>query len=180
MKKTFFLLPLLAFLALLTGCEKVLGLLEFNVEDSQTITVPASVPFLPGQVVALAPVTVSSTSKSTYSNNGTSADYVQDVTLDKLTLTITAPQGQNFDFLKRIEIYISTNAQGTDKVLLASLNPVPTGATSISLTPANQKLDVFLRADSYTLITNVELARAWGQETTIRADSRFKVKARKP
>ena len=179
MKKVLFLAPLLlALVVLSTGCKKVLGLLEFNVEDSQTITVPRTVPF--GQFFPLSPVTVSSSSKSTYSNNGTSADYVQDVTLDRLTLTITNPQGQNFDFLKRIEVYISTTAQGTDKVLLASLSPVPTGVSSISLTPANQKLDVFLRSDSYTLTTNVELAKPLGQDITIRADSRFKVKARKP
>lgn len=179
MKKILFLAPaLVALLVLTSGCKKVLGLLEFNVEDSQTITVPRTVPF--GQFFPLSPVTVPSSSKSTYSNNGTSADYVQDVTLDKLTLTITNPQGQNFDFLKRIEVYISTTAQGTDKVLLASLSPVPTGTSSISLTPANQKLDAFLRSDSYTLTANVELAKPLGQDITIRADSRFKVKARKP
>lgn len=162
-----------------TSCKKILDLLEFNVEDSQTITVPATLPFgQTGQLIPLSPIMVASSSKSTYATNGTSADYVQDVTLDRLTLTITAPQGQNFDFLRRIEVYISTDAQGAGKVLLASLNPVPTGATSIQLTPADQKLDVFLGGDSYTLTTNVELAKPLTQEVTFRADSRFKVKAR--
>ncbi|MBT9392024.1 hypothetical protein KLP40_02505 [Hymenobacter sp. NST-14] len=178
MKKILFLAPLLVALALLGSCKKILDLLEFNVEDSQTIVIPKTIPF--GQFFPLSPVAVPSSSQSTYAKNGTSADYVQDVTLEKLDLTITSPTGQNFDFLKRIEIYISTDARGSDKVLLASLNPVPTGVTSISLTPANQKLDLFLRADSYTLITNVEVVKPLGQDVTIRADERFKVKARKP
>lgn len=172
------LTPVLAVVLLLSSCEKILDLLQFSVEDSQTITVPKTIPF--GQFFPLSPVAVPSSSKSTYAKEGTSADYVQDVTLEKFDLTITSPQGQNFDFLKRIEVYISTNQQGTDKVLLASLNPVPTGATTIRLTPANQKLDLFLRADSYTLITNVEVVKPLGQDVTMRADTRFHVKARKP
>ncbi|MFD2786118.1 hypothetical protein [Hymenobacter rubripertinctus] len=178
MKRILFLAPLIAAILLFGSCKKVLGLFEFNVEDSQTIVIPKTVPF--GQFFPLSPVAVSSSSTSTYAKNGTSADYVQDVTLDKLTLAITSPSGQNFDFLKRIDVYISTDAKGSDKVLLASLNPVPTGVSTISLTPADQKLDVFLSADSYTLTTNVEIVKPLGQDVTIRADERFKVKARKP
>ncbi|AII52196.1 hypothetical protein [Hymenobacter sp. APR13] len=177
MKKILLLLPLAALLLTL-GCKKILDLLEFTVEDSQTITVPATVPL--GQFFPLSPVAVSSTSRATYANNNTSADYVQDVTLERLALTITSPTGQNFDFLRRIEVYISTSANSSDQVLLASLNPVPTGATSIELTPANQKLDVFLRGDSYMLTTKVDVVKPLGQNVTLRADSRFKVKARKP
>lgn len=174
MKKLLFLLPLAALL-LTMSCEKILDLLEFSVEDSQTITVPATLPI--GQFFALPSVAVSSTSKTTYANNNTSADYVQDVTLSRLALTITSPTGQNFDFLKRIEVYISTDAN-SQGVLLASLNPVPTGATTIELTPADQKLDVFLSQGSYTLTTKVEVTQPLTQQVTIRADSRFKVKAK--
>ncbi len=177
MKKLLLLLPLVAaLLATTASCKKILDLLEFNVEDSQTLTVPATLPV--GTFFALPPVAVSSTSKTTYANNKTSADYVQDVRLDRLTLTIPSPQGQTFDFLRRIEVYISSDANNTNQVLLASLNLVPTGATSIQLTPADQKLDLYLRADSYTLTTKVEVTQPLTQAVTLRADTRFKVKAK--
>ena len=178
-------LPISAFflLALLLGtvsCKKILNLLTFQVNDSTTFQLPATGP-LPGgatPVITLPGVTVNSTASSTFQNNNTAADYVQDVTLDRLALTITDPAGQNFDFVKSISISIASDAAGTNKVLLASLSPVPTGQTTIELKPADQKLDVYLRGGSYTLFTTVELTQlGLRQATTVRADSRFNVKA---
>ena len=178
------LIPALFVLALLlgtVGCKKILDLLTFQVNDSSTFQLPATAPApgpLPNPILTLPGVTVNSTASNTYQNNNTSANYVQDVTLDRLALTITDPAGQNFDFVKSISVSISTDAAGTSKVLLASLSPVPTGQTTIELKPANQKLDAFLRGGTYTLFTTVEMTQlGLRQPTTVRADSRFNVKA---
>ena len=97
---------------------------------------------------------------------------------DRLALTVTDPANQNIDFVKSISISIASDAAGTNKVLLASLNPVPTGQTTIELKPADQKLDSYLRGGSYTLFTTVEFTQlGLRQATTVRADSRFNVKA---
>ena len=182
MKKSMFA-PALFVLALLlgtVGCKKIAELLTFQVNDSSTFQLPASGP-LPGgvgPVITLPGVTVSSTSNSTLQSNGTSAEYVEDVTLDRLALTITDPAGQNFDFVKGISISIASDAAGTNKVLLASLNPVPTGQTTINLTPSGQKLDAYLRNGNYTLFTTVETTPlGLNRATTVRADSRFNVTA---
>ena len=163
------------------GCKKILNLLTFQINDSSTFQLPATGP-LPGgttgPVITLPGVTVNSTASSTYQNNNTAAEYVQDVTLDRLALTITDPAGQNFDFVKSISIAIASDAAGTNKVPLASLNPVPTGQTTINLTPSGQKLDAYLRNGSYTLFTTVEMTQlGLSKTTTVRADSRFNVKA---
>ncbi len=171
------LLPLLLLGA--GGCKKVLGLISFSVNDSSTFTIPGTT-YLPGASLSIPGVTVSSTSQSTFKNNNTSADYVQDVTLSGLTLTVTNPSTQNFDFLKSISIYIATDAAGTNKVLLASLSPVPTGQTSISLNPGSAKLDQYLKSGSYTLTTTAELAQTLRQNTDVRSDSRFLVHASLP
>ena len=183
MKKSLFA-PALFVLALLlgtVGCKKIAELLTFQVNDSSTFQLPATGP-LPsgvGPFINLPGVTVNSTSASTFQNNGTSADYIQDVTLDRLALTITDPAGQNFDFVKSIVISIASDAAGTNKVLLASLNPVPTGQTTINLTPSGQKLDVYLRNGNYTLFTSIETTPlGLNRATTVRADSRFNVKAK--
>ena len=178
------ILPALFLLALLLGtasCKKVLGLLTFQVNDTTSFQLPATGPApgpLPNPVITLPGVTVNSTANSTYQSNNTAGNYVQDVTLDRLALTITDPAGQTFDFVKSISISIASDAAGTDKVLLAALSPVPTGQTTIELTPAPQKLDKFLRGGSYTLFTTVEMTQlGLRQATTVRADSRFNVKA---
>ncbi|GAA4050428.1 hypothetical protein GCM10022409_41500 [Hymenobacter glaciei] len=179
MKKSLFT-PILFVLVLLlgiVGCKKIENLLSFQVNDSSSFVVPAS-GLLNTTVLSLPGATVNSSSSGTYSANNTSADYVQDVTLDRLALTVTDPAGQNFDFLKSVKIYIASDNSGTNKTLLASLSPVPTGQISINLTPSGAKLDLYLRSGSYTLFTDVEVAQPVRQNTTVRADSRFNVKAR--
>ena len=184
MKKNLFAPVLFALMLLLStaSCKKILDLLTFQVNDSTTLQLPATGPApgpLPNPILTLPGVTVNSTASSTYANNNTSADSVQDVTLDRLALTITDPAGQNFDFVKSISISISADATGSGKLLLASLNPVPTGQTTIELKPADQKLDALLSGKQYTLFTTVELTQlGLRQATTVRADSRFNVKAK--
>lgn len=171
------LLPILLLSA--ASCKKIASLLSFDVDDSSSFTIPGTT-FIPGATLTLPGFTVASTSQTTYKNNNTSADYVQDVTLSRLTLTVTNPSTQNFDFVKSISIYIATDAAGSNKVLLASLPAVPTGQTSISLNPAGNKLDQYLKSSSYTLFTTAELAQTLRQNTEVRADSRFNVHANLP
>lgn len=162
------------------GCKKILDLLTFQINDSTSFQLPATgpVPGGVGPVLTLPGITVNSTSSSTFQSNNTAADYVQDVTLDRLALTITDPAGQNFDFVKSISISIASDAAGTNKVPLASLSPVPTGQTTINLTPSGQKLDLYLKNGTYTLFTTVEMTQlGLSRATTVRADSRFNVKA---
>lgn len=170
MKKILFFLPLL-FLALFS-CEKINELLTFEIANSENIKIPAS-GLINSPIIAPVPVTMSA--QETFKNNNTSANLVKDVRLSKLTLTITDPAAQNFDFLKSIRIYIG--AEGSDKVLLASHDNVPTGVSTLELVPSDAKLDPYIKASSYTLYTEVALRSNVAQELTVRADSKFKVTA---
>ena len=172
MKKVLLLLPL-AFLLIAVGCKKIDKLLTFYIEDSQNIRVASNFPL--GQFVPLTPVTVPTKSEERFSTEGTRADLVKNVSLNRLTLTITDPSSENFNFLKRIEIYISTD--GNDQILLASLAQVPQGVSTITLDPTNAVLDKYLKASSYTLTTKAEIARPVARDITLKADSRFKVTA---
>ena len=172
MKKILFVLPLLA-LVLAVGCKKIDKLLTFYIEDSQNIRIASNFPL--GTLVPLTPISVPTKSEERFSNEGTRADLVKNVSLNRLSLTITDPGSENFDFLRRIEIYISTDQN--DQVLLASLAQVPAGRTSIELTPTNAVLDKYLKASSYTLTTKAEIARPISRDITVRSDSRFKVTA---
>lgn len=171
MKKTLlFFLPLCAFL--FTGCEKLDRLLTFEIKSSENIKVPASSLV---NVPLIAPVPVNVKSQETFQNNNTNANLVKDVSLTKLTLTITDPAAENFDFLKSITISIGTSQN--DKVPLASLENIPTGVSSIELKPSGSKLDKYIKAEQYTLYTEVTLRSSVARELTLRADSRFKVTA---
>jgi hypothetical protein len=171
MKRVLLLTSLFALL-ITVGCKKIDQLLTFYIEDTQNIKVAASFPV---GIANLTPVTVPTQSKQTFANNNTRADLVKDVSLNKLTLTIADPNTENFDFLRKIEIYISTNSN--DQILLASLSDIPKGVQTITLKPTGAKLDSYIKADSYTLTTKADIAKLISRDITIRSDSRFKVTA---
>jgi len=162
---------LLAFVGV--SCETINDLLTFYINHDETITIPSNFPV--GQVVPLTPITVTSNSEETFKNNKTRAELVKDVTLDKLTLTITDPQGGDFDFLESIELYISSDNK--PDVKLAGLDAVPQNATQIELQSTNAELDEYIKSDSYTIRTKAVLAKPVSSDVTIKADMRFKATA---
>jgi hypothetical protein len=166
-------LLLLPFLLLLCpGCKKIDQLLTFEISEVEDITIPASSLL---SIPIIAPVPVTANSKQRFENNNTKAELVKDVRLTKLTLTIVDPAAENFDFLKSIRIYIGTDQN--DKVLLASLDNVPTAKSSIELLSENTKLESYIQAPSYTLYTEVALRSSIARELRVRAESRFRVTA---
>ena len=90
---------MLFFALVAAACEKIDNLLTFYIEEEETITVESHFPI--GALVPLTPVTVTTNSEETFKNNKTRAELVKDVTLNRLTLSITEPATENFDFLKK-------------------------------------------------------------------------------
>lgn len=170
MKKILFFL--LSACLLVLSCEKLDELLTFEISNSENIQIPASSLL---NVPVIAPVPVTMNSEESFENNNTNANLVKDVVLKKLTLTITDPATENFNFLKSIRISIGTDQN--DRVPLASLDTIPTGVSVIELISNNSKLDKFIKASSYTLYTEVTLRSNVANELTVRADSKFKVTA---
>src|SRR5690606_2400405 len=148
-----FLFWLAALLAIsFTACDKVDKLLTFYVEDEQTIEIPSqfSNGFPLGALIPLSPVAVSTNSESEFANNDTRTDLVKDVSLNKLMLTLTDPN-DNFDFLKDIDLYISNDAN--EELRIAYFTDIPLGRNQIELVSTNAKLDKYIKAPSYKIIT---------------------------
>src|SRR5687768_1841620 len=159
-----------------TSCEKVDKLLTFYIEDEETIEIPSqfSNGFPLGALIPLSPVPVSTNSEAEFANNDTRADLVKDVSLDNLKLTLADPN-QNFDFLKDIEIFISNDQN--EELRIAFYNDIPLGQNAIELTSTGAKLDKYLKAPSYKIITKARLRKAIANDITIKANMRFKVTA---
>lgn len=155
-----------------TACDAIDDLFTFYIDEEATIVVDSSFPI---GLAPVLPVTVTTNSEETFKNNETRAELVKDVTLDRLTLSIAEPQGENFDFLSKIEIYISS--EGSDPVKIAYLENVPKGKQQITLESTNAKLDEFIKGDSYTISTKAALSKPVTQDTNIKAAMRFKVTA---
>jgi hypothetical protein len=163
----------IAVAALLSQCKEVDDLLTFTIGDQVTITVPSNSPFnLP---VELATPDVTTNSSQKFANNNTEASLVKDVKLQELTLSIQSPAGKTFSFLKSIQLYISTTQ--SNEILLASLDNIPTNVTTITLTPTQEKLDVYAKSSSYKLRTSIITRETLTQDVDLKADLKFKVTA---
>ena len=162
---------LLAFIA--TSCDKVDDLLTFYINQEETIRVESNFPI--GIVTPLSPIPVTTNSEETFKNNKTRAELVKDVSLNKLTLTIAEPANENFDFLRSIEIYLSSEKGGETKI--AYLDEVPKGVPSIELKSTNAKLDEYIQGDTYTIRTKAAVGKPITRDISIKAAMRFKVTA---
>lgn len=172
MKKLFLFFPLVVLLAF-AGCKKIDQLLTFNVDVSQSVDIPGY--FVGAQ---LPPVTVTTKSEESFANNKTTREKVKNVRLNKLVLTVTNPAGSTFDFLDRIDLYINT-PNTNNKILLAHLYTIPRGVSTITLEPTTEKLDEYLKSDTYQLTADAKLSPNSISVTTftVRSDAQFKVTA---
>ncbi|WP_035567260.1 hypothetical protein [Hymenobacter sp. IS2118] len=170
MKKILLLAPLVLLLVFV-GCKKIDKLLTFNVDVSQSVTIPI---ILPGTGPVSADPVVTNSANS-FRNNKTTTDKVKNVSLDRMTLTITDPAGANFNFLDKVDVYISTNAN--NKILLAQQTNVPKEVNTIMLVPTTARLDEYLKSETYTLDAIYTSNKLIARPFTVRSDATFKVTA---
>lgn len=125
----------------------------------------------------LATSRIRSACADTCRRNKTSLEQLQSATLGEATLTVDAPPGQNFDFLRQMNFYIMSGS-GNDQILLATATSIPQGATQLTLTPTNASLLAYLRNQEYYLKPQVELAQPGWVVARLQLQLRFQVQAR--
>ena len=173
-KKYYLFVLALAIPFLITSCKKVEDLLTFKVHDSSSFTIPSITGIDSPVSIPVPPV--ESNSQQTFENNNTAASLVKNVVLENLTLTITDPAAKTFQFLKSIKIYIS--ADGEQEILLAHKDNIPAEINSVlEMDPEGNKLDPYIKKDTYNLRTVVEVKEIPGQDVTVRADMVLRVTA---
>lgn len=164
--------PMILVAILLSACKDVDKLLTFRINDITDIRIESSSPLnLPVEIPTPA---VTSNSQQQYENNNTAKNLVKDVKLEEVKLTITDPPSKTFSFLKSIHLYISSD-QSNEIELATSENVSATN--TIYLEPTDAKLDVYAKAPSYNLRTEVETDETLTQSVDVRVDLKFVVTA---
>jgi hypothetical protein len=132
----------LAFAAV-AGC----GVLPFDVgQDIAEQKVPGSVVggILPSFIPTPIPITINIQSETARRGTGPA----RSAGLSSLTLSATRSSG-TFDFLDEVHIFISSpNDTALPKREIATLKPVPRGATTVSFTPTDVDLLPYINAGS--------------------------------
>ena len=135
------------------GCKTIDKLTQFNMDYDATVTIPSTIGInLPFNLWT---PNIKTNSEETFQINDTHKDLIEQIVLKELKLNITSPQGEDFSFLKSVEIYIS--AEGLDEVKAAWKYDIPDDVgASITLEPTDADLKEYIKKDEFKLkITTV-------------------------
>lgn len=172
------MLVLLVLLAT-AGCKKVENILDitFNITKTDNFTVPrspAGFP-IPASGVQLPVFSQNVNTTDDFKNNGTSAELIKDATLKKFTLSIPESSGEDFGFLKSIEIKVSSPANPNQEIL-AHLHDIPANAGKIlALVSSNISLAKYIRDTGFTLHTTVVVDEPTMSDIPVKTEMSFKV-----
>jgi len=170
-------LGLVIVIAVIGGCSKVKQLANINIDIPYTaqISVPefagdtAAIGLPPGGVSLPFPaIPVITNSQQYVAQYKTSTDKIVSFDLTKMQVQITAPNGQNFDFMDSIAIYISANTQ--PEILVAYQYTISKGQTTLvlNITPNLNLKNYFIQDTMYFSInTHVNAIPASGTQLNI-------------
>ena len=144
---------LVFYLWLSAGCKQIDKLTQFNIDYTETITLPSTIGInLPFN---LKTPSIKTNSEEIFEVNDTRKNLIEELKLTRLTMTISDPADADFSFLKSIEIYIG--AENLDEVMVAWKDEVDDlAAGSIDLETSNEDLtDYIIAEDFYLKITTI-------------------------
>ncbi len=171
MKKYLFLLFTIF---LLGSCDKIDKLTQFDMDIDSETTIPAT--FGINIPIDIWTPNIPTNSTSTFESNNTHKNLIETIVLKKMQMTIET-EGASWDFLKKIEIYIS--ADGLDEKKIAWLDNIPReGLKEIELNTSDEDLKEYIKKDSYKLRTKTVTREIISKDTDVKIHSVFFVDAK--
>lgn len=134
-------------LTVLFGCKKG-GFTKFDMDYEASIVIEnglgVSMPF------SFMTPDIETNAESEFEVNDTRKDKIETIKLTSLNLEITSPNGQEFDFLEDIELFIS--ADGLDEILLAYVyNMENSVGNTIALSCSQSDFQEYIKQDKFKL-----------------------------
>jgi len=167
---TFVLVSLL----LIFSCKKVDKLTQFDMNYDSSVIVESTfgmnVPF------NIYTPNITTNSESTFESNDTRKDLIESINLKTLTMTISNPEGDDFSFLKSIEIYIS--ADGLSDIMVAWKDNISDNDTELNFETSSADLKDYVKKDSFKLKVKTTTDEVLTHNYTIDIHSVFFVDAK--
>ncbi len=156
------------------SCKKIADITKFNLPYQTEATIEAGVATL--LPFDLQTPQVTTASDADYQGYKTARKLVQSVTLNSLRLTVQRPEKRTFDFLKKIEVYISADEHA--EILLATKDNIPDNVgNQLELEPTSEELKKYLTSDKFNLRLKVTTDKIVNQDVNIKIDANFKIDA---
>lgn len=165
----------LAMCLMLVSCERADELTQFDMDYTETIVVPSSsginLPF------NLTTPETETNSETTFQNNDTRKDLIEEIKVTEVTLTLTQPSSADFSFLESIEVFIQ--ADGLDETRVAWQENVPENVGStLSLNTSDMDLQEYVKKDEIVLRARTVTDEALTSDHHIEVYTNFFVNAK--
>lgn len=100
-----------------------------------------------------------------FKNNNTQKSLVKEAKVKSLTLTITGPATQNFDFLEEVSFFVEAPGQTRKRI---AFKLIPKGVTTFAMDLDGVDLTPYVKADSIKITTEAKGKRPTN-DTTVQA-----------
>ena len=149
MKKYLFMA--LAAILILSGCEKLSQLTQFDLPIKYEVDVPALPIITDGYTQS---VTIKPNMQKELDSRDLDADFIEEVILKKGTVELTSPTTGDLSFLKSVEVFIS--AVGLSEIPIASALDIPDNVgKTLNLNVANEDLKTYMLKDEVKITVKV-------------------------
>lgn len=169
------LLAILILIGLSSGsCKKVSELTQFDLTYNTETTIEAgAATLLPFDINT---PDIQSQTEDEFQGHNTAKNLIQSITLKELKISITAPEDQNFDFLKSIEIYISSD--GMEEQKLAWKTEIPeTAGKEIVLDNSEADIKPYLLSEKFRLRIKATTDKVLNNDVQFKIANIFRVDA---
>ncbi len=166
--------PIILVVILFLNCSAVDELTKFNIDYETDYAIPSST--IINTPFSLNTPDVPTESSSTFESNNTNKDLIESIKLKKIRLTLQDPEDGDFNFLKQIYIYISS--ENVEEVEIANLTDIENNsATTLELEILNQELKEYIKEDSFKLRVKTITDETINQTHHIKIYTQFRVDA---
>ncbi len=174
MKKLFLIITAVSFFAV--SCEMLDKLTQFDLDYDTSVDIPSQAGIDTPIPIDITTPDINTNSESTFELKNTAENLVEEIVLKNISLVITSPDEQTFDFLKSIDVYLI--AEGLTEVKIASIDNVEDGLTELALDVDNTDLKEYIFADTMKLRLKITPDKIVTTETSIDVKSTFFVDAK--
>ena len=135
------------------SCKEIDKLTQFEMDYNETISIASTFGInLPFNLIT---PNITSNSQETFAINDTRKDLIENIQLTQMTMNLISPEGEDFSFLKSIDIYIG--AEGLNEIKVAWNEDIDNSVgNTLQLSTSSSDLKEYIKNDEFYLkVTSV-------------------------
>ncbi len=159
----------------LNACEKIDKFTQFDLPLKTEVTIPAGIPV--NTPFNLPSIDLPLETNSVFENNNTAKELIEKASLKKLELKVIDPVDGNFDFIKDLEIFISSDNLPEIKVAWVYDHPND-GKNILLMNTTDEDLTEYLQSDKIQMKVKTTFDEVLTRDHTIEINYTFFIDAK--